>query len=63
MESLIHDVRIFNGILSNVIGLKLAGSEVLPFLWINIVHALFHSFGISPDSYTTLITSVMKDLR
>ena len=29
MESLIHDVRIFSGILSNVIGLKLAGIIII----------------------------------
>ena len=35
----IHDINIFNGTASNVIGLKLAGLSVEPFLWISVVAA------------------------
>ena len=51
IESLTQNVRFLSETLSNVIGLKLAGSDVSPFLWIRIVHAFFHSFGIPPDIY------------
>ena len=63
IESLNQDVRILSGTLYNVIGLNLAGSDVSPFLLIMIVHAIFHSFGILPNSHTIRITSAMKDLR
>ena len=31
-------------------GRKFEGSLLLPFLWISMVHALFHSVGTVPDS-------------
>ena len=49
MESRRHEVNIFKGTNSSVIGLKLAGSSVLPFLWTKIVQAFLHSCGIVPD--------------
>ena len=38
-----HDVRIFNGIVSSVIGRKLEGLFASSFLSMRIVQALFHS--------------------
>ena len=49
MESRRHEVNIFTGTDSSLIGLKLAGSSVLPFLWNKVVHAFLHSFEIIPD--------------
>ena len=59
METQNHDVRIFNGTLSSAIGLKLAGSEVLPFLCIRIVYTLSHACGPSSDSQElSIITAI-----
>ena len=58
-----HDVNIFKGTDSNVIGLKFAGSSVEPFLWISIVAAFFHSGGTLPESQITRMISVRKDRR
>ena len=44
-----QDVNTFKGTDSRVIGRKLEGSLVLPFLWISMVHALFHSVGTVPE--------------
>ena len=44
-----QDVNTFKGMDSSVIGRKLEGSLVLPFLWIKMVHAFFHSVGTVPD--------------
>ena len=49
MESRRHEVNIFNGTESSLIGLDFAGSSVLPFLWTKIVHAFLQSCGIIPD--------------
>ena len=59
----IHDVNIFNGTDSNVIGLKFAGSSVELFLWIGIVADFFHSGGTLPESQITRMISVRKDRR
>ena len=45
-----QDVNTFKGMDSSVIGQKFEGSLVLPFLWIKMVHAFFHSVGRFPDS-------------
>ena len=58
-----QEVKIYNGMLSSVIGLKFAGVLVSPFLWISIVQAFFHSVGIVPDSHTARMRSVRYDLR
>ena len=49
MESRKQEVNIFKGTVSKVMGLKFAGSSLLPFLWTKIVQAFFHSCGIFPD--------------
>ena len=49
MGSRRHEVNIFNGTNSIVIGLKLAVSSVLPLLWTKIVHAFLQLCGIIPD--------------
>ena len=59
LTSLKQDVRILSGALSNGISLKLV--DVPPFLQVKIVHALFHSLGISPDRHTTRVTSFHND--
>ena len=48
-ESWRHGLNVLSGVLSNVIGLKLDGSVVSPFLCMRTVHAFLHTFGISPD--------------
>ena len=53
-----QDVNTFKGIDSIVMGRKFAGSLVLPFLSISMVHALFHSEGTLPDNQTQRISSV-----
>ena len=53
----------FNGMLFSVIGRKLDGELVSPFLWIKIVQAFFHSEGMVPDSHTACIRSVKYVLR
>ena len=58
-----HEVNIFKGTDSNVIGLKFAVSSVEPFLWISIVAAFFHSRGTLPESQITRMISVRKDRR
>ena len=58
-----HDVNIFKGTDSNVIGLTFAGSSIEPFLWISIVAAFFHSRGILPESHITRMISVRKGRR
>ena len=45
-----QDVNTFKGMDSSVMGRKFEGSLLLPFLWISMVHALFHSVGTVPDS-------------
>ena len=44
-----QEVKIFRGALSKDISLKLAGSEVSPFLSKRAVHALFQFTGISEE--------------
>ena len=39
MESRKQEVNIFKGTVSKVMGLKFAGSSLLPFLWTEIVQA------------------------
>ena len=58
MKSRKQEANIFSGTDSSVMGLKLDGSSTLSFLWIKIVHAFFHSFGISPESHITRKISV-----
>ena len=52
IESPKHEVNIFNGTVSKVVGLKFEGSSLLPFLWTRIVQAFFHSCRILPDLQT-----------
>ena len=61
IESRKHDVKIFRWTPPRVIGLKLDGSGVSPFLWTRTVHAFFQSVGISPDCQITLNTAVMYE--
>jgi len=49
MESRRYEVNIFNGTDSSVIGLKLGGSLVLPFVWTKFLHTILQSCGIIPD--------------
>ena len=58
-----HDVNIFKGMVSRVIGRKLEGLSASSFLWMRIVQALFHSAGTDPDSQTARISSVRWVLR
>ena len=46
-----------------MIGLKLAGSSLFPFLCISTVQALFYSSGILPDFYIARIISVSNVRR
>ena len=43
------DVNALKGTFSSVIGLKLHGSVVSPFLCMRTVHAVFYTVGILPD--------------
>ena len=63
IESRRHEVRTLRGTDSRVIGLKLAGSLLMPFLCIRTVQAFFHSDGTRPDSQTMRIISVRNVLR
>ena len=52
-----HDVTIFKGMVSSVIGRKLEKLIcVVLFMDQNIVQALFHLAGTDPDSQTALIS-------
>ena len=53
-----HEVNTFNGTVSRVIGRKLDGSFVSPFLWISMEHAFFYSAGTDLEDQTQRITSV-----
>ena len=53
-----HDVNTFKGTDWSVMGRKFEGSLVSPFLWISMVHALFHSVGTVPDCQISPISSV-----
>ena len=59
----IADVNLFKGTDCKVIDLKLPGSSVESFLWINIVIALFQIIGILPDFHTSVMISVKLDRR
>ena len=63
MESRRQRVKILIGTDSRVIGLKLAGSSLFPFLCIGTVQALFHSSGILPDLYIARTISVSNVWR
>ena len=41
-----QEVNTFNGVVSSVMGRKLDGISVSPFLWISTVQAFFHFEGI-----------------
>ena len=56
-----QDVKILRPTDCSVIGLKLDGSFVSPFLWIKMVQAFFHSEGTKPEDQTILISSVKKN--
>ncbi len=56
-------MKTLSGIDSRVIGLKLAGSSVPPFLCINMVQAFFHSDGTTPHDQATWIISVKYERR
>ena len=49
VESRWQEVNILRGTVSSVMGLKLAGSDVLPLLCMRIVHAFFYMHRLSPD--------------
>jgi hypothetical protein len=53
-----YEVNTFKGMDSRVIGRKLEGSFVLPFLCISTEHAFFHSAGTDFEDQTLRITSV-----
>ena len=63
MESRREDVSILSITDSREIGLKLEGSSVLPFLWMRIVQAFFHSEGIEPVSQMMRIISVNRERK
>ena len=63
IEFRIHDVNIFKGTDSDVIGLKFAGSSVEPFLWTSIVADFFHGGRTLPESQITWMISARKDRR
>ena len=63
IESRRQDVKILRPTDCNVIGLKLAGSFVSPFLWIKMVQAFFHSEGIQPEDQMFLISSSKTERR
>ena len=58
-----QEVNTFNGMVSSVMGRKLDGVLVSPFLWISIVQAFFHSEGMVPHSHTARMRSVKYVLR
>ena len=61
-----QEVNTFNGMVSSVMGRKLDGVLVSPFLWISIVQAFFYSEGnkgMVPDSHTARMRSVKYVLR
>ena len=64
MESRVHEINIFNKTDSSAIGLKLAGSSALPFLWTKIVQAFLHLCGTTPDfqmAHKVLIITVQRE--
>ena len=63
IESRRHEVKTLRGTDSRVIGLKLAGSSLVPFLCTRTVQAFFHPDGTRPDSQTMRIISVRNVLR
>ena len=58
-----QEVKILRPTECSVICLTLDGSSISPFLWVNLVQALFHSGIIKPEDQKILIKSVKQERR
>ena len=63
IESRWQGVKILKPTDCNVIGLKLDGLFVSPFLWIKMVQAFFYSEGMQPEDQTVFISSIKTEQR